>query len=62
MSETETLVVASKVKAYIKSASGLKCSAAVIEALSDKVRQLCDAAIESARGDKRKTVQDRDLR
>ena len=61
MSEKETLVVASKVKAYIKSASGLKCSASVIDALSDKVRALCDAAIASARADKRKTVQDKDL-
>jgi histone H3/H4 len=61
MAEKETLVVASKVKAYIKARSGLKCSAAVIDALSDKVRGLCDAAIEAARADKRKTVQDRDV-
>lgn len=61
MSEQETLVVASKVKAYIKAQGGLKCSATVIDALSQKVRELCDAAIASAKADNRKTVQDKDL-
>lgn len=61
MSSNETLVVASKVKAYIKEKGDLKCSAAVIDVLSDKVRAMCDAAIESARADKRKTVQDKDF-
>jgi histone H3/H4 len=61
MSSNEALVVASKVKAYIKEKGDLKCSAAVIDALSDKVRALCDAAIESAKADKRKTVQDKDI-
>lgn len=61
MSEKETLVIASKVKAYIKDRADLKTSAAVIEALSDKVRQMCDAAIASAQADKRKTVQDKDV-
>ena len=40
---------------------GLKCSASVIDALSDKVRALCDAAVKSAQADKRKTVQDKDV-
>ncbi len=61
MGESETLVVASKVKAYIKQKSDLKCSASVIDALSEKVRALCDAAAENAKADKRKTVQDRDI-
>lgn len=61
MAENETLVIASKVKAYIKAHGGLKCSASVIEALSDKVRALCDAAVQSAQADKRKTVQDKDI-
>ncbi len=61
MAEQETLVVASKVKAYIKAKSGLKCSASVIDALSKRVGELCDAAIENAKGDKRKTVQDKDV-
>lgn len=61
MAENETLVIASKVKAYIKEKGDLKCSATVIDALTDKVRAICDAAIESAKADKRKTVQDKDI-
>lgn len=61
MAEKEALVISSKVKAYIKEASELKCSATVIDALSDKVRALCDAAIKNAQADKRKTVQDKDF-
>jgi len=61
MADNETLVIASKVKAYIKANGGLKCSAAVIDALSDKVRTLCDAAVQNAQADKRKTVQDKDI-
>ena len=61
MSEKETLVIASKVKAYIKSAGDMKCSATVIDALSDKVRQMCKEAIEKAKAAKRKTVQDKDI-
>ncbi len=62
MAEKETLVIASKVKAYIKEASELKCSATVIDVLSDKVRALCDEAIKNAKADGRKTVQDKDCR
>lgn len=62
MADNETLVVASKVKAYIKASSDLKCSAAVIDVLSEKVRSMCDAAIQNAKADKRKTVQDKDFR
>lgn len=61
MAENEALVIASKVKAYIKKSGDLKCSAAVIDVLSDKVRALCDAAIASAKADKRKTVQEKDF-
>jgi histone H3/H4 len=61
MSEHENLVVASKVKAYIKDKGDLKCSAAVFDALSDKIRAMCDVAIQSAKADKRKTVQEKDL-
>lgn len=49
MAEKETLVVASKVKSYIKEAGNLKCSAKVIDALSDKIREICDEAIEKAK-------------
>ena len=61
MAENEALVIASKVKAYIKKSGDLKCSAAVIDVLSDKVRAMCDNAIEKAKADKRKTVQEKDF-
>lgn len=57
----EVLVVASKVKAYIKTQGEMKTSASVLEALSNKIRSMCDAAIASARSDGRKTVLDRDF-
>ena len=58
---TEVIVVASKVKTYIKSQGDMKTSANVLQALSNKVRSLCDEAIETARSDGRKTVLDRDI-
>lgn len=61
MAEKEALVVASKVKNYIKEQGDLKCSAKVIDVLSDRIRDILDTAIESAKDDKRKTVQERDV-
>ena len=61
MSENEVLVVASKVKAYIRGNSDMNTSATVLEALSKRVRQICDTAIENAKKDGRKTVMDRDI-
>lgn len=55
------LVVASKVKGYIRTSSGMNTSATVMDALSAKVRKLCDQAIENAKSDGRKTVMDRDF-
>lgn len=57
----EILVVGSKVKSYIKTRGGLNTSASVIEALSDKVREICDNAISNAKNDKRKTVMEKDI-
>ena len=57
----ETLVVASKLKNYIRGKSGMNTSGAVIEVLSNKLRSLCDQAIENAKRDGRKTVMDRDF-
>jgi histone H3/H4 len=57
----EVLVVASKVKNYIKDKGDMKTSASVLQALSDRLRNLCDEAMESARSDGRKTVLDRDI-
>ncbi len=61
MSDNEVLVVASKIKTYIKSSGDMKTSAGVLEVLSDRLRAMCDGAIESARSDGRKTVLDRDF-
>jgi histone H3/H4 len=57
----ESLVVASKLKTYIREKSGMNTSSAVIDAISDKIRHLCDTAIEAAKKDGRKTVMDRDF-
>ncbi len=61
MGDNEVLVVASKVKTYIKTSGDMKTSGSVLEVLSDRIRQLCDQAIETARSDGRKTVLDRDF-
>lgn len=58
---SEVLVVASKVKQYIKGKGDLNCSAAVMDALSEIIRAECDRAIENAKKDKRKTLMDRDF-
>jgi len=57
----EALVVASKLKNYIREKSGMNTSAGVIDVLSDKLREMCDRAMENARNDGRKTVKDRDF-
>lgn len=59
--KTESLVVASKLKAYIRDKSSMNTSSAVIQVLSDRLRNLCDQAIERAKQDGRKTVMDRDF-
>ena len=59
--EKEILVVASKLKGYIRAKSDMNTSAAVTDVLSDKIRELCDQAIENSKRDGRKTVMDRDF-
>ncbi|MBL7107281.1 MAG: hypothetical protein ISS77_06715 [Phycisphaerae bacterium] len=56
----ESLVVASKIKAYIKSKK-MMTSAESLEAISDKVYDLLDAAIVRTKGNKRSTVKAQDL-
>ena len=46
---------------FIKNNGEMKTSAGVLEVLSDRLRSMCDQAIESARSDGRKTVLDRDF-
>ena len=59
--ETEVLLVISKLKKYIKEKGDMSTSANVAPALSAKIRELCDQAIENAKSDRRKTVMDRDF-
>jgi hypothetical protein len=57
----EILIVASKLKSYVRTRSGMNTSDSVLDLLSDSVRALCDDAIRSARRDGRKTVMERDF-
>ncbi len=57
----ETLVVVSKLKDYIRAKSDMNTSDDVKDVLSDKIRALCDEAIDRARADGRKTVMERDF-
>jgi hypothetical protein len=59
--EREILIVVSKMKKYIKERSGMNCSDAVAEGLSEHVRAICDECIRAAARDDRKTVLDRDV-
>lgn len=58
--EADVLIVASKLKAYIKDKYDMNTSASVLDALSYQVRRLTDRAVEKARAEGRKTVMDRD--
>lgn len=58
---SEILVVASKVKSYIKEKAQMNTSGDVPEELSKRVAALLDKAIENAKADGRKTVMDRDV-
>ncbi len=57
----DVLIVASKLKTYVKARSGMSTSDRVMEILSDEVRKLADRAIQNARRAERKTVLDRDF-
>jgi histone H3/H4 len=57
----DTLVVVSKLKAYIKAQAGMNTSGNVAPKISAIIRTMCDRAVESARADGRKTVMDRDF-
>jgi hypothetical protein len=60
-SPTDILVVASKLKDYVREGSGFHTSDRVMLVLSDVLRKLCDQAIGNARRAGRDTVLDRDL-
>ena len=57
----EVLVIASRLKEYIRQRYGMNTSDGVLEPLSDQLRGLCDRAVMNAREDGRKTVLDRDF-
>lgn len=58
----DILIVASKLKDYIRARSEMNTSASVMDILSDIVRIECDRAIDNARREGRKTVLDRDFK
>ncbi len=59
--ETEVLIVASKLKQYVKDKYDLNTAGNVMDALSREVRRLTDRAVEKARAEGRKTLMDRDF-
>jgi hypothetical protein len=56
----EPLVVASKMKAYIKG-KGMMSSSEAVEAISNHVYNMLDAAIARAKANRRSTVKAQDL-
>ncbi len=56
----DVLVIASKVKEFIKS-KGCMTSSDTLPALSEKVYALLNAAVERTKGNKRSTVKPQDL-
>lgn len=60
-SPTDVLVVASKLKTYVREGSGFNTSDRVMLVLSDVLRRLCDEAMRNARRSGRDTVLDRDV-
>jgi hypothetical protein len=57
----DILIVASKLKSYVRARSGMNTSDRVMDALSDRVRSLCDDAIRKAERAERRTLLDRDF-
>lgn len=57
----DVLVVTKALKEYIRAAGDMRTSDNVVEVLSEKLRDLCDRAIDRAKQDRRKTVLDRDF-
>jgi hypothetical protein len=57
----EVLIVASRLKDYIRARSGFHTSDRVLAPLSGIVRRICDEAIQSATAEGRTTVLDRDI-
>ena len=58
---SDSLVVASKIKKYVKEKAACNTSGSTMDALTQRVTQIVDKAIENAKADGRKTVMDRDV-
>ena len=59
--DTETMVVVSKIKKFIRANSGLNTSQCCIDALSKKIADICVQGAANARNDGRKTIMGRDI-
>ena len=57
----DVLIVASRLKDYIRERSGFNTSDGVLESLSEIVRRICDDAVRNASREGRRTVLDRDI-
>lgn len=57
----EVLIIASRLKHFIREVWGMNTSDGVLDPLSDEVRRLCVKAVEKAKEDGRKTVLERDF-
>ncbi len=57
---SEVLVVVSKIKEYLKG-KGLQTSETAVDALSEEVKRILDAAAKRAQSNNRQTVKDRDI-
>jgi hypothetical protein len=57
----EILIIASRLKDYIRARSGYNTSDGVLDPLSEIVRRACDEAIRNAAREGRKTVLERDV-
>jgi histone H3/H4 len=57
----EVLIVASRLKDYVRRRSGFHTSDRVLEPLSEIVRRVCEEAIRNATREGRRTVLDRDI-
>ncbi len=58
---SDVLVVASKVKNYIKEKGSCNTAGSTMEALTVQVTRILDRAIENAKSDGRKTVMEKDV-
>jgi len=57
----DVLVVASRLKDYVRAAAGYNTSDGVLQPLSDIIRAACDEAIRNARSEGRRTLLERDV-